>query len=90
MATHLIISGRVQGVGYRDSMRAQALRLGLSGWVRNRSDGSVEAMIQGPSEAQQAMLEWVRRGPPLARVENVNTSVAPDQDFSGFRRLPTQ
>jgi len=90
LATHLIISGRVQGVGYRDSMRAQALRLGLSGWVRNRSDGSVEATIQGPSEAQQTLLKWAHRGPPLARVESISTSVAPDQDVSGFVRLPTQ
>ena len=60
------IAGRVQGVGYRDWTRKRAERLGLSGWVRNRSDGTVEALFHGSAESVGAMLELCRKGPPLA------------------------
>lgn len=67
----LVIHGRVQGVFYRDSMRGEAQRLGISGWVRNRSDGTVEAAMQGESSAVDAIVQWAHRGPQHARVERV-------------------
>ena len=67
----LVIHGRVQGVFFRDSMRGEAQRLGISGWVRNRSDGTVEAAMQGESSAVDAIVQWAHRGPQHARVERV-------------------
>ena len=67
----LIVTGAVQGVYYRHSMRIEAERLGISGWVRNRADGSVEALIGGGAEAVAAIINWARRGPPNARVAHV-------------------
>ena len=68
---HLVIRGRVQGVSFRYSMAFEANRLGVTGWARNRCDGSVEAVIVGGSENLAALLAWVRQGPPGARVEHV-------------------
>jgi len=68
---HLVMYGRVQGVWYRDSMRREAESLGVSGWVRNRSDGTVEAMVQGEVGAVDALVRWAQRGPQLAQVERV-------------------
>ena len=68
----LRIRGRVQGVFYRDSTQREAQRLGLYGWVCNRSDGSVEAVAQGPPERVAALIDWCHEGPPLARVAEVN------------------
>ena len=68
----LRIHGRVQGVFYRDSTQREAQRMGLRGWVRNRSDGSVEAIAQGPPERVAALIDWCHEGPPLARVVEVN------------------
>ena len=67
----LRIRGKVQGVSYRESARAEALRLGLTGWVRNLSDGSVEAVAEGAPEALEAFITWCQRGPALARVTQV-------------------
>lgn len=67
----LQILGRVQGVWFRESMRREAERLNVAGWGRNRPDGSVEAVIQGSAEAVAALIDWARRGPPQARVENI-------------------
>ena len=67
----LRIRGRVQGVFYRDSTRREAQRLGLRGWVRNRSNGSVEAVALGPPERIAALIDWCHEGPPLARVTEV-------------------
>lgn len=85
-ARHLLIAGRVQGVGYRDWMAREARRLGLSGWVRNRADGQVEAVIAGPEPAVEALLSLVRRGPVLARVDAVEESFFEDDVAPGFVR----
>jgi acylphosphatase len=71
MAKHLIITGIVQGVGYRASFMYQARTLQLSGWVRNRRDGSVEAMVSGDPQTVQTIIDWAWRGPSSARVSNV-------------------
>ncbi|MGZ5859058.1 MAG: acylphosphatase [Burkholderiaceae bacterium] len=71
MAKHLIITGIVQGVGYRASFMYQARTLQLSGWVRNRLDGSVEAMVCGDAQAVQAIIDWAWRGPSSAQVSDV-------------------
>jgi acylphosphatase len=68
---HLIISGRVQGVYYRMSARQQAEALGLSGWVRNRSDGTVELVAQGLEDEVGAFLRWCHLGPTLAEVSGI-------------------
>ena len=80
---HLRIHGRVQGVWFRESMRLEAERLNVAGWVRNTPDGAVEAVIQGPPGAVEAMIEWARSGPPLARVDRVEVGEAQGQ-YSGF------
>ena len=68
---HVIISGRVHGVGFRWSTQTQARAQGVGGWVRNRSGGTVEAVFEGDKERVDAMVEWCRRGPVMASVENV-------------------
>jgi acylphosphatase len=78
MASHLIITGRVQGVGYRASFEAQARTLKLSGWVRNRVDGAVEALVRGDTDAVKQMIAWARRGPASARVDNVDVEAMDD------------
>ncbi len=88
----LRISGRVQGVGFREALRAEALARGLTGWVRNRSDGTVEALLQGEPAAVDAVAAWARRGPPAARVERVDDHAATGDLASpraSFERLPT-
>jgi acylphosphatase len=72
----LVIHGRVQGVWFRESMRQKAEQLGVTGWVRNRADGTVEALVQGGDASVAAMLEWARVGPPQARVTRVDHSDA--------------
>ncbi|MCC6154911.1 MAG: acylphosphatase [Candidatus Hydrogenedentes bacterium] len=71
---HMVIKGRVQGVGFRYAAYRQAQSLGLTGWLRNRSDGTVEAEFDGARDALDSMLAWAREGPPLARVISVETS----------------
>ncbi len=73
-SVHVVITGRVQGVWYRGWTVKVAQRLGLTGWVRNRSDGTVEAMFHGPAAAVDEMLEECRSGPPAAKVIDVQTS----------------
>jgi acylphosphatase len=69
---HLIIEGRVQGVWFRDSTRTEAIRLGLVGWVKNRYDGSVEVVAEGPEEKVKELTKWCHYGPPGARVTRVH------------------
>lgn len=85
----LRIEGRVQGVGYRDWMKAQADRLGLQGWVRNRPDGSVQALVAGEEGAVLVLLTACRRGPLLARVDRIEEVLAEPPGQPGFLRLPT-
>ncbi|MDO9225214.1 MAG: acylphosphatase [Pseudomonadota bacterium] len=85
---HLAISGRVQGVWFRESMRLEAERLGVTGWVRNARDGVVEAVVQGEERAVAAMIAWSRIGPPAARVDEVIVTPA-EGSFTRFERLPT-
>ncbi len=74
--THrLVIAGRVQGVWFRESMRREAERLGVAGWVRNRDDGTVEAMVHGDEAAIEAIVAWAHQGPPRARVTAVTVEV---------------
>jgi len=88
-ALRLLIAGRVQGVGYRDWMLQEAERLGLRGWVRNRPDGAVEALVAGEEAAVRALLSACRRGPLLARVDTIAQEAATAPAEPGFRRLPT-
>ena len=90
ISERLTIRGHVQGVGYRDALRAQALRRGVAGWVRNRTDGSVEALLQGAAEPVAELIAWARRGPPAARVAQVQVDAAPDEPVhAGFECRPT-
>jgi len=74
------VIGRVQGVGYRFALRDEALRLGVAGWVRNRADGSVQALLQGDEAALDALVAWARRGPRAARVDEVRDEAPLAQD----------
>ncbi len=85
---HLIVHGRVQGVAYRDSMRIQAHALNITGWVRNRRDGTVEAMVQGEPEQVERIVGWARRGPPAAKVTNVDVTDG-EGDYAAFEVSPT-
>ena len=94
IARRVVIRGRVQGVGFRAYVEHAALRHGVHGWVRNRRDGSVEAVFAGPAEAVAAMIEACRRGPPGARVDAVDAREATDAELAArgherFAVLPT-
>ena len=79
----LVIHGRVQGVFFRDSMRREAQHLKVAGWVRNRSDGTVEAAVQGEPAAVDAIVCWAQRGPQHAQVTRVD--IGPDEgSYTGF------
>jgi acylphosphatase len=83
---HVVIRGWVQGVGFRASCARQAIGLGLTGWVRNQWDGSVEALFEGPAEAVERMVAWCRRGPAAAEVTGVETTEpAPGSKERSFR-----
>jgi acylphosphatase len=80
----VVITGRVQGVFFRDSTRREAARRGVAGWVRNRGDGAVEAVFEGPSDEVEAMVAFCRRGPRGAVVDDVRTV---DEEPEGLTRF---
>jgi acylphosphatase len=84
----LVIHGRVQGVGFRASLAWEAQKEGVTGWVRNRRDGTVEAMICGGDEAVASMISWSRSGPPGARVDCVEVELG-SGEYSNFEQHPT-
>ncbi len=86
---HLWIEGVVQGVGFRYFMQRRARTIGIRGWVRNRKDGSVEALVQGSPDAIAAIIAQAKQGPRAARVADVKVSDA-DGRFTGFELLPTE
>jgi acylphosphatase len=86
----LKIAGRVQGVYFRESMRLCAKELKITGWVRNRADGTVEAMVQGDADAVERMIEWARRGPEFAHVSNVEIEAREESvRYESFEKMPT-
>ena len=88
---HLRITGKVQGVGYRRYTQLKAEQLGLRGWVRNRLDGSVEALVQGAPEAVEALVKWAHGGSPKAVVTDVRVTHSDGQELAdGFQTLPTE
>jgi acylphosphatase len=89
VAVRVEIRGRVQGVWYRGWTLDQAVSRGLRGWVRNRRDGSVEALFIGPRDKVDVMIEACREGPPAARVDCVERFPARDDGAAGFNQRPT-
>jgi acylphosphatase len=89
IARRLVIRGRVQGVGYRYSMVGAAQTCDVAGWVRNLRDGSVEAMVQGETEAVESIVAWCRRGPHGAHVIAVEVSEVAVEPHAGFATRPT-
>jgi acylphosphatase len=85
---HLIVRGRVQGVGFREYLRREAEHLNVHGWVRNRNDGTVEAILHGSPEDVAKVLNWARRGPPGARVTDMQVNEA-SGEFERFERRPS-
>ncbi|MCP5382611.1 MAG: acylphosphatase [Kordiimonadaceae bacterium] len=89
IARRLLISGRVQGVFYRDWTVRHARELHLDGWVRNRTDGTVEALIVGPEEDVNKMVKYCQNGPPRSKVDNIEISEAIGITKKGFFQKPT-
>ena len=77
---HVLISGRVQGVWFRASTKQKAEQLGVKGWVRNTSDGCVEAVFEGQKELVREIVEWCYHGPPMAKVSNVEVKTQESRD----------
>ena len=86
----VIVHGRVQGVFFRGATEAEALAAGLAGFVRNRADGSVEAVFEGAPEAVAALVEFCRRGPRHARVSRIETYEEAPEGLQGFRVLRSE
>ena len=89
MARHLVISGKVQGVGYREWLRQEAGLRGLAGWVRNRLDGTVEAVVAGAPDQVAAIIQACASGPRWAEVRHVAQSPTEWTGGSEFQRLPS-
>jgi acylphosphatase len=81
----VVVTGQVQGVFFRDSTRERARAHGVSGWVCNRSDGAVEAVLEGAAEAVERVLRFLETGPPRAQVERVDVSEESPEGLSGFQ-----
>jgi len=89
IARHLLIHGRVQGVWYRGWAVDTARGLGLAGWIRNRRDGTVEAVLQGDEKAVERFIALAREGPPAARVERIKVSETEPAALHGFEQRGT-
>ncbi|MFN2354046.1 MAG: acylphosphatase [Desulfopila sp.] len=86
---HARIEGLVQGVFFRDATRKEALRLGLTGWVRNMDDGAVEAVLHGKNEHLSAMVSWLKKGPPRSNVTDVSLQqIDNGKEYTDFQILP--
>lgn len=81
---HIIVSGDVQGVGFRQFIKYQANKLNIKGWIKNLDNGEVEGMFAGTSENLGKMVEFAKKGPSIALVENVKIEELPDQEFERF------
>lgn len=84
----VLVEGRVQGVFFRAECRREARALGLAGWVRNRAEGTVEAVFEGPETAIEAMQAWMRHGPPQAEVDRVEVAEEEPEGLEGFEISP--
>ena len=90
IARRIVIRGRVQGVGFRFALVDVARENGVAGWVRNRADGAVEALVQGEPRATERVIDWCRRGPPGARVVDVDVTDGPvDRSLADFTQRAT-
>jgi acylphosphatase len=87
LAIHCIVSGLVQGVWFRASTQEEAKKLGLNGWVRNLPEGTVEVMACGDKEKVLQLHEWMKKGPPRAKVENLSYEEIDWKDFDSFEVL---
>jgi acylphosphatase len=88
---HVTISGRVQGVYFRGTVKEMAQSMGLNGWVRNLTDGRVEAVFEGEADDVRRMVSWCEKGPPAARVDDVTTDWgSPTRELSGFKLRRTE
>ena len=85
---HVVVHGTVQGVGFRESMRIEARQRGVAGWVRNRRDGTVEAVLHGPAEAVELVVAWAGHGPTTAQVTSIEVGDA-EGEFENFELRPT-
>ncbi|WP_174243940.1 acylphosphatase [Streptomyces sp. TM32] len=81
---HVVVSGDVQGVFFRDTCRRTAEEHAVAGWVRNRPDGTVEAVFEGPPERVQKLVDWAHDGPPLATVDAVSVQEEEPEGLTGF------
>ena len=84
VARNIVVSGRVQGVFFRDSARREAQRHGVTGWVRNRGDGAVEAHLEGDPDAVAQVVLWCREGPRSADVDDLSVTEGEPEGFEGF------
>ncbi|MGM0560151.1 MAG: acylphosphatase [Pseudomonadota bacterium] len=89
VARHLTIHGRVQGVGYRAWADGEATARGLCGWVRNRREGTVEAVFCGPEQLVEEMVQLCWQGPPMAQVREIDQEPCAPPEDDGFEQLPT-
>jgi acylphosphatase len=82
--SRVVVTGRVQGVFFRDTCRREAVQRGVAGWVRNRPDGTVEAVFEGPPAEVAAMVEWAAEGTPQSAVDDVRANAEPPEGLEGF------
>jgi acylphosphatase len=82
--SRVVVTGRVQGVFFRDTCRREAAQRGVAGWVRNRADGAVEAVFEGPPAGVAAMVAWAAEGTPQSVVDDVQASDEPPEGIEGF------